>query len=360
MQTPTDQSPRKRTEERRASLATLSRHLGLSPAAISRVLNRAPAAQSIPQATQKRIFEAARELNYRPNILARSLRRGHSMMLGVLVPEIAEGYCALVLSGLEQGLLQAGYFYLLISHHHRSEVIESALTMLSERAVDGIVAIDTPLPQHLRLPSVTISRLDGDERNTSIVLNHRRAAELGIQHLVELGHRDIAVIKGQNFSSDTQDRWTAIEAAAQQHGIALPAHLVTQLQGETPTHEPGYLAAQRLLATGKRFTALFAFNDISAIGAIRALREAGLRVPQDVSVIGFDDIPSAAFQNPSLTTVRQPLRDMGRIAAETILGHIAGQPSASPKHVLQVDPELIVRESTGPFCDSARGERKAR
>ena len=178
MHTPKDQSTRKRPDERRASLATLSKHLGLSPAAISRVLNGAPAARSIPQATQDRIFEAARELNYRPNVLARSLRRGHSMTLGVLVPEIAEGYGSLVLSGLEDNLLQAGYFYLLISHHHRTDLIERSLSMLSERAVDGIVAIDTPLPQPLRLPSVTVSQRNPHDGNISIVLNHQRLQNL--------------------------------------------------------------------------------------------------------------------------------------------------------------------------------------
>ena len=345
MQTPKDQSSRRRTGEPRASLATLSRHLGLSPAAISRVLNGAPAARSIPQTTQERIFEAARELNYRPNVLARSLRRGHSMTLGVLVPEIADGYAALVLSGLEQGLLQAGYFYLLISHHHRPEVIDHSLAMLAERAVDGLVAIDTPLPHHLRLPSVTLSRHDLREGNTSIVLNHQRAAELAIGYLAGLGHREIAIIKGQSFSSDTEIRSQSIQAAAGLHGLVLNPALITQLEGDAPTHEPGYFAAQRLLASNIPFTALFAFNDISAIGAIRALREAGLQVPQDVSVIGFDDIQSAAFQNPSLTTVRQPLRNMGLLAAETLLGQITGSSPHPSSKLIQVDPELIVRES---------------
>lgn len=346
MLTPKDQSSRKSTSERRTSLATLSEHLGLSPAAISRVLNGAPAARSIPRATQDRIFEAARELNYRPNILARSLRRGQSMTLGVLVPEIAEGYTALVLSGLEQGLRQAGYFYLIISHHHQVDVIERSLAMLSERAVDGLVAIDTALPQHMQLPAITISSPCLYEGITSIVLNHGRAAELAIGYLAGLGHREIAIIKGQAFSSDTEARWNAIQAAAELHSLALHPGLVVQLEEDAPTHEPGYFAAQRLLASGLPFSALFAFNDISAIGAIRALREAGLHVPHDVSVIGFDDIQSAAFQNPSLTTVRQPLRNMGLLAAETLLAQIAAT-SAHPgtKHI-HVDPELIVREST--------------
>lgn len=345
MQTPKDPSHRRRAAEGRASLATLSAHLGLSAAAISRVLNGAPAARSIPQATQDRIFEAARELNYRPNVLARSLRRGQSMTLGVLVPEIAEGYTAMVLSGLEQGLQQAGYFYLLISHHHRDDVIERSLSMLSERAVDGLVAIDTALPDLLQLPTVTISSPDSHAGVTSIVLNHRMAAELAIGYLAELGHCEIAVIKGQTFSSDTEVRWQAIQEAAAAHRLVLQPELVAQLEGDVPTNEPGYLAAQRLLASGLHFTAIFAFNDISAIGAVRALREAGLGVPDDVSVIGFDDIQSAAFQNPSLTTVRQPLRNMGLLAAETIIGKIGNTAAESGPSTVQVDPELVIRES---------------
>jgi DNA-binding LacI/PurR family transcriptional regulator len=140
-----------------ASLATLSAHLGLSAAAISRVLNGVPAAKSIPKATQERIFAAAKQFNYRPNVLARSLRRGHSMTIGVLVPEVSEGYATLVLAGLEQGLLQAGYIYFLISHHHRGEIVESSLRMLAERSVDGMVAIDTVLSEASHLPTVTVS-----------------------------------------------------------------------------------------------------------------------------------------------------------------------------------------------------------
>ena len=357
---PNSKSPstRRRPADGRPSLATLSEHLGLSPAAISRVLNGAPAARSIPKATQERIVEAARRLNYRPNVLARSLRRGHSMTLGVLVPEIAEGYTALVLAGLEQGLQQAGYFYLLISHHHRVDVVERSLVMLAERAVDGLVAIDTALPQPSHLPTVTISCPDPHDGVTSIVLNQQRAAELAIGYLVGLGHRQIAVIKGQSFSSDTAPRWQATQTAAAAHGITLHPRLVAPLEGDAPTHEPGYFAAQHLLASGVPFTAVFAFNDISAIGAIRALREAGLRVPQDVSVIGFDDIQSAAYQNPSLTTVRQPLRNMGLLAAETIVSRIADGFGQAGPTTIRVDPELIIRESAAQV-PAAPAERRS-
>ena len=139
------------------SLKMVAEKVGLSSAAVSRVLSGSPAAKSIPKTTQDRILEAARLLNYRPNLLARSLRRGRSHTVGVLLPEVSEGYATLVLAGLEQGLLQAGYFFYLISHHHRADLIEQSQIMLAERAVDGIIAIDTTLQRHRQLPTVTIS-----------------------------------------------------------------------------------------------------------------------------------------------------------------------------------------------------------
>ena len=343
------------TPKKPVSLQTLAEHLGLSPAAISRVLNGAPAAQSIPKATQERILAAAKHFNYRPNVLARSLRRGSSMTIGVLMPEVSEGYATLVLAGVEQGLLQAGYVFYLVSHHHRPELVERAQRMFVERSVDGIIAIDTVLPQHTELPTITVSCPDEQEGMTNIVLNHKRAAELVVDHLMGLGHRQIAVIKGQEFSSDSEPRWQAMRHAAARAKLTLSQKLVTQLEGDAPSHEPGYLAAQRLLASDVEFTALSTFNDVSAIGAIRALREAGLRVPQDVSVVGFDDVQSAAFQNPGLTTVRQPLRMMGMLAAETVVRRVQAPGEHPPAKQLVMDPELVVRESS---CPVKRGIRE--
>ena len=331
-----------------ASLKQIAEHLGLSKAAISRVLNGAPAARSIPHTTQQRIFAAAKEFNYRPNVLARSLRRGQSMTVGVMVPEVSEGYATLVLSGIEEGLLRAGYFYLLISHHHREALVESSKAMLQERSVDGIIAIDTVFGRPVPLPTVTVSCSGELPGTTKIVLNHKRAAELAVSHLAGIGHRRIAVIRGQSFSSDAEPRWQAICAAAAGVGLSIDVKLTAELDGDAPTNEPGYFAAQRLLASDSDFSALIAFNDVSAIGAIRALREAGRRIPQDVSVVGFDDIQSAAFQNPGLTTVRQPLKTMGLLAAENLLRHIGTRDQEHPARTLMVDPELVVRESTAP------------
>ena len=200
--------------------------VGLSSAAVSRVLNGAPAAKSIPKLTQERIREAAQRLNYRPNLLARSLRRGRSHTIGVLVPELSERYTTAVLEGLQQELLPAGYFFYLVSHHHRADVIEQSQAMLVERAVDGIVAIDTVLERHCNLPTVTISCPDKHEWATNIVLNYRRATQLAIDHLTGLGHRHIALIKGQAFNSGSKTWWQAVQHAMAKAGVKLNPLLV--------------------------------------------------------------------------------------------------------------------------------------
>jgi DNA-binding LacI/PurR family transcriptional regulator len=328
------------------TLKSLAEHLQLSPATVSLVINRSPAAKSIPQRTQERIRAAARELKYFPNFVARSLRAQRSFTIGVVVPEISEGYAALVMSGIEDHLLQEGYFYFVVSHRHREDLIDEYPRLLQQRAVEGLIAVDTVCHDTVGIPVVAVSGHRELPGVTNIVLNHARAARLAVQHLYELGHRRIAFIKGQAFSSDTEARWQAVRRAAQDIGVPVDDRLVGQLEGESSSPELGYEVTRKLLATDASFSALFAFNDISAIGAIRALREAGRRVPEDVSVVGFDDIQSAAFQNPGLTTVRQPLRRMGVIAAETLLRRIAAPAKSPYPKSITIEPELIVREST--------------
>ena len=328
------------------SLKQLAEHLQLSPATVSLVINRSPVADSIPQETKDRVLAAARKYKYRPNFFARSLRSKHSLTIGVIVPEVSDGYSASVMSGIEDHLLQAGYFYFVASHRHRSDLIDEYPRLFLERSVDGLIAVDTPWTQSLSVPVVTVSGHNQVQGVTNIVLDHVRAAEVALKHLSQLGHRSIAFIKGQEFSSDTDVRWSNIEKTARRLGLPIFAALTSQLEGDSPSPDLGYEATRKLLASHKTFTALFAFNDISAIGAIRALREARLRVPEDVSVVGFDDIEGAAYQNPALTTVRQPLRVMGRTAAETLLRRIRRVGSDSHGDEIMVEPRLIIRETT--------------
>lgn len=335
----------KKTTSQKVSLKDLAAHLGLSTTTLSMVLNESPTANSIPQETKDRIFNAARELNYRPNYLARSLRVQRTHTLGVIVPELSDGYSAMVLNGVEAVLTKENYFYLTASHLHREELLKKNPRLLLERQVEGLIAVDSPIRFQPALPVVTVSGHDEIEGVTNIILNHSRAAELGIGHLYELGHRRIAVIKGQDFSSDTEVRWTTILEAARARTIPIAPPLCAQLEGDMPSPEIGYVAMKKILDAGAHFTAVFAFNDISAIGAIRALEERGMRVPADVSVLGFDDIYAAAYHNPALTTIRQPLFEMGSLAAQTLLDKLNHNGHDAPPE-LSVEPTLIVRGST--------------
>lgn len=336
------------------TLKALAAAIGLSPATVSLVINRSPAANSIPKRTKDRVFAAAAKMHYRPNYVARSLRAQRSFTIGVLVPEVSEGYAALVMSGIEDHLLHEGYFYFVASHRHRPDLIKEYPHLLKDRAVEGLIVVDTPCEESLSIPVVAVSGHREMRGVTNIELNHERAATLALELLTTLGHKRVAFIKGQEFSSDTEIRWKAIQGAARKTGLMIAPELVGQLEGDVASPELGCSVTQKLLAAGEDFTALFAFNDISAIGAIRALHEAGLRVPQDVSVVGFDDIQSAAFQNPALTTVRQPLRRMGEIAAETVLRRIGTPGDARYLKRVTVEPELIVRGSTAPAPGSGR------
>ena len=330
---------------RPVGLKDLAEYLGLSAATISTVLNGTPAAAEIPQRTQERIFAAAEKFHYRPNALARSLRGMRSHTVGILVPEISEGYGALVLAAVGDYLLKKHYFYFVAMHRRDEKLLEEYPRMLMQRSVEGFIVMDTALPKPLPLPTVAISGHKTLPGVTNLVLNHDRAAHLALEHLVRLGHERIAFIKGQPFSADSEERWKAIVRAADSLALELHDELVVQLEIDTFSPFVGYPVVRRLLQRTRDFTALFAYNDLSAIGALRALRDSGLRVPEDVSVIGFDDINSAAFQIPSLTTVRQPLDRMGAMAGEILLQRIQG--GEDPIEVI-VDPELVIRESTAP------------
>lgn len=328
------------------SLRTLGDYLDLSPATISLVLNNAPGVRSIPQETRDRVLAAAKKFDYRPSFYARSLRRRQSFSIGVLVPELSDGYSVLVMDGIEEVLLEEGYFYLTASHRRKADLIEEYPRLLMDRSVEGFIAIDTALQHSLPLPVVAVAGHKKIEGVTSITLDHKRAAELALNHLYQLGHRQIAFMRGQPFSSDSEDRWSSFMAVAKKLRLEVYPELTIQLEVNVSSPELGYPVVQRLLAQNLPFTALVSFNDVAAIGAIRAFRDHGLRVPEDVSIFGFDDIQGAAYHNPSLTTIRQPLHSMGTHAARILLQRIQGKKDY-PEHIAIV-PELIIRESTCP------------
>ena len=335
----------------------LAEHLELSQTTISLVLNDSPSAKSIPQETRNRVIEAANRLNYRPNYFARSLRQSRSMSVGVLAPDLSEGYFTRVMSGVVEELTAARYFYFTACHDWKRELIEKYPRMLVERAVDGFLLLNTPA-EHIDVPVpvVAISAHSPVSNVTNIILDHHLAVQQALSHLHALGHRRIAIMRGPRAFPDSEFRWESIQQVAREMDLKLDPALVIRIDaagwsmkaGYHPmAPEIGFKPMQALLEKTRDFTAVFCFNDIAAIGAIRALKDAGLTVPGDVSVVGFDDILSAAYSTPSLTTVRQPLMEMGKRGAQVLLERIANREKEFPSEVV-MSPELVIRESTGP------------
>lgn len=340
---------------KRVTLKTLAEHLGLSLGTISIALNDTPAAQGLRPETRQRVRDAAQELGYQPNELARSLRKQRSQQIGVLIPRIKSHYANGVVSGLEEHLSTHGYTYLVSSHHHDVDTLNRHVRTLVGRQIDGLVLVAAPQVDVDAVPTVTVAGRRKVEFVPDVGIDHDHAATQGLQHLADHGHQHIAFFKGHQDSPDTSDRWRAILQQAGDLGLEIDPrrcrHLgplaASRSRSSRAGYEEGYALGRSLLEDGGRFTALFAFNDLSAIGAMRAFLDAGKRVPEDISVIGFDDIDSSAFFRPSLTTLRQPLDEMGRRAGRRLLAKLEGQ-ETSEEQPLRVRAELVVRESTGP------------
>src|SRR5215207_1944453 len=214
--------PRRSAGGGAVTLRHVAERVALSPATVSTVLNQAPAAAAIPSETQERIFAAARELNYRPNYLARSLRSRRTYSVGVLVPEISEPYAAEVMSGIEGHLLETGYHYFVASHRRsNASLLHEYMDLMRDRAVEGLILVASELHEQPSIPAVVVSGHVPLPGVTNVVIDHDRAAADALGHLAALGHRRVAFFKGQPGSADTDDRWRAIAEAARSLGLAV-------------------------------------------------------------------------------------------------------------------------------------------
>jgi LacI family transcriptional regulator, galactose operon repressor len=307
------------------------------------VLNEVPG-RSISEATRDRIKAAAKEFNYQPSLLARSLRSRRTLSIGILVPDLAEAYHNQIVSGIGDSLMESGYFYFIAHHRRKKRLIEEYTQMLLGRGVEGLIAIDTPLEHTFSVPVVAVAGHRPIEGVTNVVLDHRLAAELILDHLQALGHQRIVFIRGQSFSADADERWHYLMEVAREKNVQVLPELVVQLTGDVHSPELGYPVIDQLFSQRAQFTAVVAFNDMSAIGMIRALQDLNMCVPEDVSIVGFDDIEAAAYTSPRLTTVRQPLSEMGRIAARCVLNQL--HQTEKFRQEITVEPSFVVREST--------------
>ena len=342
-----------RAADVRPSLKVIAEFLGLSPSTVSFVLNDVPG-RSIPDATRERVRAAARKFRYQPSLVARKLQGQRVNTIGILLPELGEGYHSQVISGAGDLFMGQGFFYFTVHHRHRPELLKAYPELLQARGVEGILAIDTHLEAETALPTVLVAGHTDLKHVSNVVLDSELGAELAMGHLYKLGHREIVYMRGQLFSTDTEARWAATLKVARKLGLTVREDLIIRLEQDSHSPEIGYPGIKKIVAEGRHFTAVLCFNDVSAMGTIRALHDCGLRVPEDVSVIGYDDIQSASYHVPSLTTVRQPLQKMGHLAAQILLEKIGGRPAV---HLLHVEPELMVRESTRPAPRRAAGRR---
>jgi len=346
-----------------ASMVTIrdvAKESGFSSTTVSIVLNDAPLARYIPPVTKKRITRAAEKLGYRPNQFARSLRSKRSHTVGVMVFDMTDPYCTLVLRGIENTLYQASYLPILTDVHNERSRFERYLEMLLDRRIEGLVVLanwlflDINLLADLEKSSIPTAligcELKGDSMS-SVIVDNEMGGYFALEHLHSLGHRKIAFIRGPKALSDSAPRWRGIRNFAKTCGLALDSHLIVDLpESSDPlsSFEAGQKLTEAVIKQKRPFTALLAFDDMTAFGAIRALNRAGLRVPEQCSVTGFDDVAASALCTPALTTVRQPMEAMGAGAVGIVLEGIQAvlEKREVAAYHRKVAPELVVREST--------------
>jgi LacI family transcriptional regulator len=342
------------------TIRDVAKESGFSSTTVSIVLNNAPLARYIPPKTKKKIERAAKKLGYRPNQFARSLRSKRSHTVGVMVFDMTDPYCTLVLRGIENTLYQASYLPILTDVHNERGRFERYLEMLLDRRIEGLIVLanwlflDINLLGDLEKNSIPTAMI-GCELQTdsisSVIVDNEVGGYIALEHLHSLGHRRIAFIRGPKALTDSSPRWRGIRKFARSCGLEIDPRLVMDLpESRDPlsSFEAGQKLTEDLIKRKRPFTALLAFDDMSAFGAVRALMRAGLHVPEHCSVIGFDDVAASALCTPPLTTVRQPMEAMGASAVGIVVDGINAvleKREFGATHC-KVVPELVVREST--------------
>lgn len=352
------------------TLSDIAAACELSVSTVSIVLSEAKRSCFVAESTRKRVRAAAERLGYHPDLYARSLRSRHSKTIGVLAYDTADPFCIPVTRGIEQGLQQASYFSLLVNAQTRRDLFDQYLRMILERRAEGVIVIASWVFEETNLladieknhiPIVIVGRDMTAQRVPSILVDNRAGGAMLVEHLAAQGHKKIAVIRGPQEMFDSAPRWQGIESTARRIGIHLdPALTFTlpSLSDSLSSFDGGRYVAKQLLATGQKFSAVLAFDDLTALGVVRGLTEAGLRVPEDCSVAGFDDILPAHVATPGITTIRQPLEQMGMLATERILAALSQKNKTAKKstELYVLEPELVLRASTACVSRATRSK----
>ena len=356
------------------TLLDVARACGYSVSTVSIVLSEAPLSQNVAEKTRAKIRETAKQLGYHPDAFARSLRRRRSQTIGVLAYDLSDPFCIPIVQGIQSGLQPANYLPLLMDAQTHRKLFDSYLKMILERRTEGVIVIaswvfeETNLLGDIEKNNVPIVILGRDltrRKISSLCIDNKAGGVMALRHLHELGHRRMAFIRGPEELFDSEPRWAGVKAAATDAGIAMDPRLVFELPSLVDPKsgfENGYRLAKEMLATGLKFTAVLAFDDLTALGVVRGLSEAGLRIPQDCSVIGFDDVLPANVATPGITTIHQPLKEMGLRAAQWVLRAIdLGENGRTiPMESHHALPELVVRGSTAAPNGANRVNRTKR
>jgi DNA-binding LacI/PurR family transcriptional regulator len=336
----------------RVSIKDIARAAGVSHSTVSRALRDSPLVKA---ETRSRIQDLAREMGYSPDAWARSLVMRQTRAVGVVVTTIADPFIAEVVQGIESTAYQHDYTVILASSGSEPERELAAVEMLRSKRVDGVIVTSSRVgalyQKHLERIGVPVVLLNNHSEQSgrytfSVTVDNQHGGHLATQHLIELGHRRIAYVNGPAYISSSEGRLTGYRQALIEAGI--PPELDWVMPGTGRT-EAGEQAFRALTALAEPPTAVFCYNDVTAIGLLRAAREAGLSVPQDLSVVGFDDIPFASYLHPALTTVAQPKFEMGKQAMQMALELMSASSSSQVSDII-VKGQLIVRASSGPLA----------
>ena len=323
----------------------VAEHAGVSVTTVSHVVNNT---RTVNPDTRSRVEETMRVLGYQPNVVARNLRRGKTHTIGIILPDSANPYFAEVVRGIEDTSFSQGYSVILCNSDNDLEKECFYSNVLLEKQVDGIIFVAAGLSgeniHHLQdrgIPLVLVDRRVPEVEADYVLTDNQGGGRLATRHLIDRGHRAIACIAGPEGVKLSSDRIAGYRQALEDAGIAIQPQLI--LEGDFQ-YQSGYHAAQGLFGNRSAPTAIFACNDLMAIGVNRFAHEKGLRIPEQLSIVGFDDIRLAAYTHPPLTTIRQPKHTMGSSAAKLLLERMTNRDLAPRLVVLET--QLIVREST--------------
>lgn len=333
------------------NLEQVARRAKVSTATVSRVLNNASVVKS---STRARVEKAIEELRYYPNLHARNLAGGKSRTIGVIASNMENPFFFDIYKTVESGAHARGYEVVVANTDYRSEQLVASIRLMIGRRVAGLAAIVSEMEPALireltesRIPVVFYDVGTPRPNITNIRVNYRRGIEKVIDYLHSLGHRRLGFIGHHAMLAPINERMKAVLDAVARNPV-----LEVRSAADADTLEGGRQATRALLATGYEPTALICVNDVTAVGALRELRERGLRVPQDVSVTGFDNVKLSEFCYPALTTVHIPRERIGQIICDCLIPPL--DPPTTPEHEIVIDPELVVRESTGSAPPPAR------